>query len=406
MIFDDNFYLQVQGTAMGTIFAPTYATLTMGYHEEKLYTIIRNKFNDSQSRCFEKNWKRFLDDCFIYLSESFMKPKDLLNILNNINPAIQFTVEASDKQLPFLDIMINKENTNIFMDIFSKPTDAKRYVSFKSNHPKHCLKNIPFSLARRICMIVEKDSIKDNKLLELKHLLLKQGYPEKIITNGIEKAMNIPQSELRINKTKNTQPILPFISTFNPNNPTILPILKSTLENLKCSEIMEKALKKTKFVNCKRQAPNLERILCKSGFNSTMFRGIVEQCGKNCFCCDYISQGTEYLFKEVKYTFKIKSKFNCESKNLIYVIICSGCNKEYIGQTQTMLKERLSIYRQHIRQPQYQMIKAEGHLRTCGKGIFNIMPFFQVREDNKILRESYEDNFIKRFKPALNRKCK
>ena len=52
------------------------------------------------------------------------------------------------------------------------------------------------------------------------------------------------------------------------------------------------------------------------------------------------------------------------------------------------------------------MIQAEGHLRTCGKGIFKIMPFFQVREENKILRESYEDNFIKPFKPKLNRKSK
>ena len=71
-----------------------------------------------------------------------------------------------------------------------------------------------------------------------------------------------------------------------------------------------------------------------------------------------------------------------------------------------MLKERLSVYRKHIQQPQYQMIKAEGHLRTCGKGTFNIMPFFQVREDNKILRESYEAYFIKKFKPELNRRCK
>ena len=94
-------------------------------------------------------------------------------------------------------------------------------------------------------------------------------------------------------------------------------------------------------------------MLCESVFTSTIFRGVVEQCGKNCFCCEYISPGAEYFFKEVQYTFKIKSKFNCESKNLIYVIVCSGCNKEYIGQTQTMLKERLSIYRQHIRQPQY-----------------------------------------------------
>ena len=30
-----------------------------------------------------------------------------------------------------------------------------RYVPFTSNHPRHCLTNIPFSPARRICTIVE-----------------------------------------------------------------------------------------------------------------------------------------------------------------------------------------------------------------------------------------------------------
>ena len=33
LTFDSEFHLHIKGTAMGTIFAPTYANLTMGYHE-------------------------------------------------------------------------------------------------------------------------------------------------------------------------------------------------------------------------------------------------------------------------------------------------------------------------------------------------------------------------------------
>ena len=55
-----------------------------------------------------------------------------------------------------------------------------------------------------------------------------------------------------------------------------------------------------------------------------------------------------------------------------------------------MLKDRLNTYRQHIRQPELQQIDVEGHIRTCGGGNFKFMPFFAIREDNKILRESYE----------------
>ena len=59
-------------------------------------------------------------------------------------------METSDTQLSFLDVMINKEGKKVFMDIHSKPADLKKYVSFNSDHPKHCSKNITFSLARRI----------------------------------------------------------------------------------------------------------------------------------------------------------------------------------------------------------------------------------------------------------------
>ena len=78
------------------------------------------------------------------------------------------------------------------MDIYLKPTDSKRYVSFKSNNPKHCLKNIPFCLARRICMITEKDSLKEIKLKKQETLLLEQHYPEMIIKTGINKTLKTP----------------------------------------------------------------------------------------------------------------------------------------------------------------------------------------------------------------------
>ena len=80
--------------------------------------------------------------------------------------------------------------------------------------------------------------------------------------------------------------------------------------------------------------------------------------------------------------------------------------EEFTGQTQTMLKERLNTYRQHIRQPELQQRDAEGHIRTCGDGNVKIMPFFALREETKILRESYETYFIEKFKPALNTRHK
>ena len=63
--FNDIFYRQEKGTAMGTKFAPVYATLTIGYLEEKIYTIIETTYDTEFQRYLKKYWKRFLDDCFV-----------------------------------------------------------------------------------------------------------------------------------------------------------------------------------------------------------------------------------------------------------------------------------------------------------------------------------------------------
>ena len=148
----------------------------------------------------------------------------------------------------------------------------------------------------------------------------------------------------------------------------------------------------------------MKRILCSSNVSTDKPTFKITKCGKGCFYCDYIIETELFTFKNCHQPFVLKSNINCETPNLIYVIICSGCNKEYIGQTRGQLKERLSIYRQHIRQPEYEKVEVERHLRTCANEIFKIFPFFKMKENNKILRECYEDHFIKKFKPELNRR--
>ena len=71
-----------------------------------------------------------------------------------------------------------------------------------------------------------------------------------------------------------------------------------------------------------------------------------------------------------------------------------------------MLKERLDTYRQHIRQPKLWQIGVEGYIRASGGGNFKVMPFFVIREGNKILRESHETYFIEKRKSALNKRHK
>ena len=169
-----------------------------------------------------------------------------------------------------------------------------------------------------------------------------------VVERGIEEALAIPQEQLRSKKLKKKDNILPFTSTYNPNNPNVFPKIREIYRNLQTSKTLGTIFAKHKSIDCKRQPYNLKRLLCSSNFSSSQPTFKTTKCRKSCICCDYIIESELFKFKNWHQPFILKSNFECKTPNLIYVIICSGCNKEYIGQTEGQPKERLSIYRQHI----------------------------------------------------------
>ena len=166
--------------------------------------------------------------------------------------------------------------------------------------------------------------------------------------------------------------------TYDPNNPNVFPIIKQSFDNFRYSKTMSNLFQRKKIVKSIRQAPNLVRLLCRSNFESKHKSLEVKNCGKNCVSCPYLLKTSLYLFKRVNKTFFLKSSLNCESSNLNYVVICQGCKEERIGETGCLVKERINIYRQHIRQPQYQQLEVQKHLHTCGNRKFRMFPFFKI----------------------------
>ena len=64
-------------------------------------------------------------------------------------------------------------------------------------------------------MIVENKTVRHLKLKELRTILKPQKYPKLVIEKGIEKDLAIRQEQLRTEKLKNIDNILPFGSKFN-----------------------------------------------------------------------------------------------------------------------------------------------------------------------------------------------
>ena len=201
----------------------------------------------------------------------------------------------------------------------------------------------------------------------------------------------IPQKDLWKPKKLSNENILLFITIFNPNNPNIYSTIKSSVNCLKNNNIS--SFHYIKLIQSKHQSPNLKKLLTKAEFGEVL-SGTFNCSGKRWECCSYLLMITTPL-----------NRFTCGSFNLIYVVICGTCKEEYIGETRkekTKLRDRVRVYHQHIRQPQHQQLKVEGHLRVCGNKEFRIFPLLPMRSQGTHLRQRYETRFQQKFKTKLN----
>ena len=239
--FDNQNYLQIRGTGMGTKMEPTYATLVMGFLEIKLYEEIGKRYNNQVKKQFVDNWWRYLDDCFIIWDKESDTVENLAEILQTLHINTKLTVESSNKELTFLDIKIIIEKKDIITDLYQKPTDSQQYVLFTSCHPSHIKRNMPLILSRRACTVIEKNKRKQEQLEKLKVILLKQGYPNGLIQYRINKALTIPQEDLRLPKEQSAKKeTVTLVTTHNPRNPDVYKIIKDTIAILRASPKMRK----------------------------------------------------------------------------------------------------------------------------------------------------------------------
>ena len=103
---------------------------------------------------------------------------------------------------------------------------------------------------------------------ELRTILKTLKYPEMVVEKGIEKALAIPQDQLRSEKVKNNDDILPFISTHNSNNSNVFPRVREIYGNFQASKILDEIFAKDKVIDCERQPSNLKRPLWFSNFST------------------------------------------------------------------------------------------------------------------------------------------
>ena len=112
--FDGNHYLQINGTAMGTRMAPSYANIFMGDLEERL---LLSSLQQPLSMF------RFIDDVDMKWTHGDKELDEFLEHANSIHPSIKLTNEVSKTKMSFLDTTTTVKEDNMTTDVYSKPTD-------------------------------------------------------------------------------------------------------------------------------------------------------------------------------------------------------------------------------------------------------------------------------------------
>ena len=171
--FQDRFYKQLHGAAMGSPCSPVVANIYMEYFE--------NMALGPELPVPIKDWKRYVDDVFSIIPKG--NRVILLQYLNSIDPHIKFTIEQPNAEggIPFLDTFPKPKGEEIAVAVYRKPTHTDRYLDFNSSHPVSAKRAVVRALMDRAENVCSDPEILANEIDHLNKVLHYNNYPQWMI---------------------------------------------------------------------------------------------------------------------------------------------------------------------------------------------------------------------------------
>ncbi|XP_063385614.1 uncharacterized protein LOC134671708 [Cydia fagiglandana] len=167
-IYQGQYFLQVDGVAMGSPVAPVIANIWMEHFEELALESGPNVI---------RMWKRYVDDIFCILKGNNDTVKSYNEHLNSIHARLKFTYEIEcDRSLPFLDVklMVRSDGT-LAHSVYRKPTHTDRYLQASSHHHPRHLQSVIASLVNRAHDLCDPEHL-DGELAHVQAVLERNGY--------------------------------------------------------------------------------------------------------------------------------------------------------------------------------------------------------------------------------------
>lgn len=357
--FNGDYFLQICGTAMGKSYAPGLADLYMQELDNKACLDFNPDLIDF--------YFRFLDDIFFTWYGSMAELKDFENYLNTLIPGIKISFNTSIDKVNFLDTTVYKSFNNdagqaiLLTKVFFKETDTHQLVHKLSFHPKHTFRGVLKSQLLRFKRISSSPADFNGACKILFDSLSRRNYSKRFLRKLKRDVWALPDIGVRnINAKRSDKELLPVVIPFcQPGN--------LLARNWKTFVGENDKFKKFRLITAYCNSSNLRRKLVRGSLNvNADFRVNRRNCRNNaidcsrnvgmhrcvsprCSACNYITTNINFKSSFNNRLFNIRSNFTCKSTNIIYLVTCKYCGKQYVGQTGRALADRINDHLSNIR---------------------------------------------------------
>jgi hypothetical protein len=260
--FDDCYFHQKEGAAMGTSTACTYATIYFSYHEEEFLPVMGNDI---------KLYRRLIDDGFFVITPSGTSTADKIHgrmkeHMNNFGypgRRLEWTTDKASDSVNFLDltVMIGPDG-RVRTKTFQKPMNLHLYIPPISAHSPKMFHGMIYGQIRRF--FLQNSSAEDFKQVvkEFYQHLHKRGYSADFLACTFNEAASKLDNRSTRKPATASNPVF-FHQVYHPGGNTRRDVHEAFRKS-GCETALQQKLNVDKLTIALHRLPNLRNLVNRS----------------------------------------------------------------------------------------------------------------------------------------------